>query len=100
MQGSILSNYFLQGATIPDIVQILDCEGIATCRQTVWQLKQHVHCYSSKYITFTKIWKAYWLTNEALTMIELLMQRDDETIAKQLVLLLGEMGLLYPEAAP
>jgi len=40
------------------------------------------------------------LTNEALTMIELLMQRDDETIAKQLVLLLGEMGLLYPEAAP
>ena len=33
------------------------------------------------------------LTNEVLTIIELLMQRDDETTAKQLVLLLGEMGI-------
>jgi len=33
-----IQQLILQGATIPDILQILDCEGIATCRQTVWQL--------------------------------------------------------------
>jgi len=33
------------------------------------------------------------LTNETLAIIDLLMQRDDETTAKQLVLLLSEMGI-------
>ena len=33
------------------------------------------------------------LTNEVLTMIELLLQRDDEMTAMQLVLLLGEIGV-------
>ena len=87
-----IQQLFLQGSTISQVVQILDSEGIATCHQTVWQLKRHITTHQNV-APLPRSGRSAVLTNEVLTIIELLMQRDDETTAKQLVLLLGEMGI-------
>ena len=65
------------------IVVILNEEGIETCRQTVWCLKQHINAYG--YIQpLPKSGRPTVLTSEVLKMIDDAMQQDDETTAKQL----------------
>lgn len=83
---------FLQGATIPQIMEVLSNEGIETCCQTVWRLKRHIHVHGTV-TPLSRSGRPTILTNEVLETIEFLMQRDDETTAKELVILLSGMGV-------
>ena len=83
---------FLQGATIPQVMEVLSNEGIEACRQTVWRLKRHIHVHGAV-TPLSRSGRPTILTNEVLETIEFLMQRDDETTAKELVILLSGMGV-------
>ena len=82
-----------QGATVAKIVVILNEEGIETCRQTVWRLKQHINAYGSIQ-PLSKSGRPTVLTSEVLKMIDDAMQQDDETTAKQLSSKLHGKGIL------
>ena len=75
-----------QGATVAKIVVILNEEGIKTCRQTVWRLKNHISSFGSIQ-PLPKPGRPTVLTSEVLRMIDDSMQQDDETTADQLCMI-------------
>ena len=82
-----------QGATVAKIVVILNEEGIKTCQQTVWRLKNHISSFGSIQ-PLPKPGRPTVLTSEVLRMIDDAMQQDDETTADQLSFKLHDSGIL------
>ena len=87
-----IQQLFMQGATIPQVMEVLSNEGIGACRQTVWRLKRHIHV-NGTVTPLSRSGRRSILTNEILEMIEFLMQRDDETTAAELVVQLNGIGV-------
>ena len=72
------------GTSVAQIVEVLEQEGIATCRQTVWRLQRHIEEYGTV-APLHKSGRPTKLSATALQSIENMMQRDDETTGKELV---------------
>lgn len=81
-----------QGITVSEIVRVLSKEGIKTSRQTIWRLKQHISTYGTIQ-PLQKSGRPSILTPAILNLIDKLMQLNDETTAKELVLLLQNMEI-------
>ena len=81
-----------RGGTVSKIVKTLSQEGIFTCRQTVWRMLQHIESHG----TIRALHKCGRLTKLGATVLQTIddmMQRDDETTAKQLVVTLRVNGI-------
>ena len=72
------------GTSVAQIVEVLEQEGIATCRQTVWRLQRHIEEYGTV-APLHKSGRPTKLSATVLQSIENMMQRDDETTGKELV---------------
>ena len=79
-------------ATVVQIVEALELDGITTCRQTVWRIQRHIKEYGT-INPLPKSGHPTKLSNNVLQSIENTMQEDDETTAKQLVTTLTEKGM-------
>ena len=67
-------------------------EGISTCRQTVWRLERHIKTYGT-IEPLPKSGRPTKITDSALMTIENAMSQDDETTAKELVIVLQTTGV-------
>ena len=77
-----------QGHTVRDAIMALEKEGVKTCRQTVWQFWIHYNTYNS-IAPRPRPGRAMKLTENVKNIIELEMQGNDETNAKELVAVLS-----------
>ena len=73
-------------------MNILEKEGIVTCRQTVWRLKRHINTFCS-INPLPKSGRPTKITDEVLRKIDNAMSQDDETTAKELVTTLQSDGI-------
>ena len=81
-----------RGGTVSKIAKTLSQEGIFTCRQNVWQMLQHIESHG----TIRALYKCGCSTKLGATVLQTIddmMQRDDETTAKQLVVTLRANGI-------
>jgi len=85
-----------KGASVSEILIALDKDGVVTCRQTVWRIIQHINTHGSIH-PLPKSGRRTVLTNEVLNIIDIAMQADDETTAKQLCSKLSDVGILITE---
>ena len=88
----------LQGLVVSEIAHVLSTEGIKTSRQTVWRFKQQVSTHGTIQPK-GKSGRPSILTPEILGLIDRAMQLNDETTAKELVLLLQNMGINISRSA-
>lgn len=79
-----IQRLMLAGATVAETVKALECEGIATCRQTVWRIQRRIEQHGTTK-PLPKSGRPTKLTPSVLQSIENAMQRDDETTGKELV---------------
>lgn len=76
-----------RGGTVPEVVEALNQERILTCRQTVWRILHG---------TIRPLQKSKRPTRLGVTVLQTIndmMQRDDETTAKELVVTLRANGI-------
>lgn len=81
-----------EGATVTQVVKTLKREGVITCRQTVWRIQRHIEEYGS-IEPLPKSGRPTKLNDTVLQLVEISMQNDDETTAKELVSTLKEHGI-------
>jgi len=81
-----------RSATVSEIVKALRQEGILTCHQTVWRMLQHIERHGTIQ-ALDKCRRPTKLGSTVLQTIDDMMQRDDETTAKELVVTLRANGI-------
>ena len=85
-----------KGTSVSEILIALNKDGVVTCRQTVWRIIQHLKSRGNIQ-PLPKSGRRTVLTNEVLNIIDITMQADDETTAKQLCSKLSDVGILISE---
>ena len=81
----------LRGISVSEIVYILSTKGIKTSRQTVLRFKQHISTHGTIQ-PLQKSGRPFVLTPALLGLIDRAMQLNEETTAKELTLLLQNIG--------
>lgn len=82
----------VQRGTDVEIVEALNEEGISTCRQTVWRMRRHIENHGT-IRPLSKCGRPTKLGSTVLQTIDAMMERDDETTAKELVVTLRANGI-------
>ena len=85
-----------QDTPISKILSLLQEEGILTCCQTVWRIKQHLMAHGTIQ-PLPKSGRPTVLTSDVLRLIDEFMQYDDETTAKQLASKLHDLGFVMSQ---